>query len=712
MKLNEIQLHNFGSYEGTNSISFSSDDASKRVTIIGGKNGAGKTTLFTAIQVCLYGHYAFGYKSASKRYLSEIFTLINNKARLSENGTCFIKTDFQQVDDTDIFDYSVKRVWTWNSDSINEQVIVIQNGVTLSEDEVLNFQNYLIHLIPPEMLKLYFFDGEKIADYFLEKKEVNIRDALMILSGNDTFDILYENVKRVLKLSEAGDSDAAQKYLDAKITVEKTAAALSLIKQEADSLETEIDETKAELQKAESAYAARGGITLAQWKEYNDRLKEEEEKRERLNWQKKALATDTLPFLILPSLITKLSSQLSDEKAFHAYEVLKQSVDSDGFSGILSSSLEEIGQGGSGNVEHLRRRIRDYLLDGKWENFIPLFGISNDEEAQIQVVLSRVHNTDLSVFKKYQKRINASIQQSKEIREILQNSDVEHFEEYIKTTTALKEKERALNAQYSSAFSRIEILSEELAAAESKLRNEKKAFEEQLKRDSITALSGRVLLLLEDLQTILYKALIEHVQHDLNEKFRQLIRKKDFFTEIIIDPDFTVHILRQDYVPISDIVSLIKGNSFALAKSVLGATAMNSLMERYNPKTPADLKAKLERAGEASILLPIEIDKDHLSSGEKQIFVMSLYWAMMNQSSNDLPFIIDTPFARIDTEHRANITEHFFRNLSGELVILSTDEELSNSHLKAMSDQIAHVYMLEYTEDKRTSIQSGKYFEV
>ena len=241
MKLNEIQLHNFGSYEGTNSISFSSDDASKRVTIIGGKNGAGKTTLFTAIQVCLYGHYAFGYKSASKRYLSEIFTLINNKARLSENGTCFIKTDFQQVDDTDIFDYSVKRVWTWNSDSINEQVIVIQNGVTLSEDEVLNFQNYLIHLIPPEMLKLYFFDGEKIADYFLEKKEVNIRDALMILSGNDTFDILYENVKRVLKLSEAGDSDAAQKYLDAKITVEKTAAALSLIKQEADSLETEID---------------------------------------------------------------------------------------------------------------------------------------------------------------------------------------------------------------------------------------------------------------------------------------------------------------------------------------------------------------------------------------------------------------------------------------------------------------------------------------
>ena len=28
------------------------------------------------------------------------------------------------------------------------------------------------------------------------------------------------------------------------------------------------------------------------------------------------------------------------------------------------------------------------------------------------------------------------------------------------------------------------------------------------------------------------------------------------------------------------------------------------------------------------------------SSGEKQIFVMSMYWAMMNQSKSELPFII------------------------------------------------------------------------
>ena len=55
MKIKSINLSNFGSYEGLNTISFENSDQEKRVVVIGGKNGAGKTTLFTALQICLYG---------------------------------------------------------------------------------------------------------------------------------------------------------------------------------------------------------------------------------------------------------------------------------------------------------------------------------------------------------------------------------------------------------------------------------------------------------------------------------------------------------------------------------------------------------------------------------------------------------------------------------------------------------------------------------
>ena len=76
MKIERIELYNFGSYEDINSFELMSDDVSKRIVIVGGKNGAGKTTLFTAMQICLYGHASFGFKTSGKRYLKEIYDLV------------------------------------------------------------------------------------------------------------------------------------------------------------------------------------------------------------------------------------------------------------------------------------------------------------------------------------------------------------------------------------------------------------------------------------------------------------------------------------------------------------------------------------------------------------------------------------------------------------------------------------------------------------
>ena len=58
MKIEHIELYNFGSYEESNIFDIAASD-DKRIVIIGGKNGAGKTTLFTAIQTCLYHSLLF-----------------------------------------------------------------------------------------------------------------------------------------------------------------------------------------------------------------------------------------------------------------------------------------------------------------------------------------------------------------------------------------------------------------------------------------------------------------------------------------------------------------------------------------------------------------------------------------------------------------------------------------------------------------------------
>lgn len=713
MRIKNIKLYNLGSYAGQNSFDFQSDCPEQRVVVIGGKNGAGKTTLFTAVQVCLYGNFAFGYKAAGKRYLREIYDLINNQIRIDDQETSFIEIEFQQVDNTDLYDYIIRRSWSWPQNELEETLTVWQNGEQLDEDELLNFQNYLIHLIPPDMLKLYFFDGEKIADYFLGEKEVNIRDALMVLSGNDTFDILHDQIKRVLKNSENAQTDVAKEYLIVRNEVTELQQQVLSMQQQIEAFQAEIDEIETEIKRNQKEYAAGGGITIDEWKKLNNQLKSEEEKRERLNWQRKAYATDLLPFVMLPELMGKILPQLHMEQEYQSYHALKNTLEDKAFSSVLKSTLLEIG---SKKIDHdsvvLFQRIREYLLNEKWENFEPIFGLSSDEEIQVQTAVKHASQFDSNVFARYQKRIHTSLERTKEIRNRLQSTNIENFENYLNVHSTLEEKSKIIRLKKEHEETLLELKNTDLEKKENELRLLKKSFEEQLKAQSVSDISGKTLLLLEDLQEMLYSNLIQQVETDLNAKFRELIRKKDFFSRLVIDRNFVVHMLRNEKISRVDLLSLLRNGNQHIAVSVLGKIAVETLLNRYKVTSVSDLRTALSMEKEESLTLPVELDKERLSSGEKQIFVMSLYWAMMNQSKNELPFIIDTPFARIDTEHRANITEHFFKKLTGQLLILSTDEELSSNHLKAMRDQISHVYMLEYGQDKKTHIHQDQYFEV
>lgn len=713
MKINEINLFNFGSYEGANSFAFQNTDPNKRVVVIGGKNGAGKTTLFTALQICLYGHFAFGFRSASKHYLKEVYNLINNKVRMDDTASAYVEILFEQITDTEKVLFRVRRSWSWNTGDIAETLNVWQDENALGEEESGNFQKYLIHLIPPDLLKLYFFDGEKVADYFLGNREINVRDALMVLSGNDTFDILFDNVKRVLKLSEGQGNDSAKIYLEIKQKSDRLLRNITDTQEEITDLLSNLEDVQSAASLLTQQYTARGGVTLEEWTVLHNELKEEEEKRERINWQRKALATEVLPFIIAGNLLKKIPEQIQNERSFSAYLNLLEQIETPAFTDMLVSAAKELETTDPNMAgQKLLLNIRDHFYNDRWEEFSPLFGLSDDEEAQVQATLSKVSSVEFGAFKKYQRRIEASLEKTKSIRAKIQSSDIEHLEEYIREITRLEEEQKVIQLKISYEQEKLEQLKVDQVALGTRLRNAKKAFEEQLKKESVLAISGRLLLLLEDLQKELYTQLLREVERDINVKFTQLIRKKDFFTEIRIDDDFNIHILRQQTVSKTDILAQLKGASFTALQKAIGKYAVDELLRIVGATDVPTMRDRVRQSKCETFLLLVEIDKDHLSSGEKQIFVMSLYWSMMQQSKNDLPYVIDTPFARIDTEHRANITDYFFKQLNGQLIVLSTDEEISDAHIASMKDQIAHIYMLEYGQDKSTHIHNDVYFEV
>ena len=89
---------------------------------------------------------------------------------------------------------------------------------------------------------------------------------------------------------------------------------------------------------------------------------------------------------------------------------------------------------------------------------------------------------------------------------------------------------------------------------------------------------------------------------------------------------------------------------------------------------------------------------------------MALYQALSKLNKTDVPYIVDTPFARIDKEHRRNILEQFFKRLNGQVIILSTDEEIVDEYQTAMADVVSNTFVLRHTEDGNTEILPNTYF--
>lgn len=570
-------------------------------------------------------------------------------------------------------------------------------------------------MIPPSLLKLYFFDGERIAEYLLDDAQNNVRDALMILSGNDTFDIMYSGIKKVLVAGNAAEDTATREYFirkSEKISLDESRKAL---RESIDDLSAQVDDKKAEVDRIKKEYAAQGGISLDEWKDLNSSLKAEDEARERINYERKEIATDILPFVIVSSLLNKVRPQITKEHEYKTWQTLSKTLTTDRFRRIISDTLSNAGQV---NYDEITSRICDnivtYLVPvNGWKTFEPIFGLSEDDEMDVQTIVNRVSQFDVTRISELKQEHDFSLERSQALRDKLQNSSIDNYQEYIKSLSDLNEEIFQLSVMIKTKQDELVNVEAQYKIAEKRLGEAYKNLELDIKRKSVTSISSKAIVLLEELQAKIHGKLLKEVRADTLSALRLLIRKKSFIEDLEIDDNFKVHLLKNQIIEIKDIIKIHNRSGIEGVKRSLQKYGYESLCKTVNvPKDTKDLTQYLNSYSKPTVKVLMEISIDSLSKGEKQIFVMSLYWAMMKQSKCQLPFIIDTPFARIDTEHRTNIVDHFFKRLPGQLLILSTNEEINAKHMQAMSDSISNSFMLEFGEDKRTRIAENRYFEV
>ena len=709
MRINEICLYNFGSYEGLNRILCNVEDKKKNIVLFGGKNGAGKTTLFTALQISLYGSRAYGYAANNAFYNRKIEKLINNKAKMTRPAISYVELKVEISNGLEIDRYKLNRKWTLDEVNVlSEDYTVLKNEMQLSETEVNDFDAFIMQIIPPELFNLYFFDGEKIVDFFLsEGSNKRIKKAFMTLCGYDAFEIMHQNFKRVNSNNTENDL-LKQQYRELGEKIADITKQCDNLRERQEDLKKESETVQAKVTLLDAEYKKNGGVSEQEWSRKFEQIKEEEYLRDRSKTQLKEIANDTIPFLILKTEMEQVHEQimreLERERAEKFLELLSSDNSRDTFRGFFKRNHLQVTE------EQEQELIMDFTNYYE-EHFLydqPILRLSNDEMASFFNVWNRIKNFDVKSVEKLTKTIRVSLKKSQTLRKEIELCNINTVSDYVEQRSELLKKIDSLKTEQFECEQQLFQAEWEKQSCEAEFKRIEKSYMEELKADSVRDISGSAMIMLSHLQEALLKSKINKVETAFRHEINRLIRKEPFIDDIVIDGEFNIVVYRNITYWEDELIEIINKSGTKNVVNTFGERAAKILFSYKTESQSLSLAGAIR--GKHEITLPIELDKNSFSSGEKQIFIMAFYRALMKLCNQEIPFVIDTPFARIDTEHRYNIVNYFFKELKGQVFILSTDEEISEEHVAMLKDRLAASYTLVNTDDSRTTLVANKYF--
>lgn len=274
----------------------------------------------------------------------------------------------------------------------------------------------------------------------------------------------------------------------------------------------------------------------------------------------------------------------------------------------------------------------------------------------------------------------------------------------------------------------LEVLDQQIAELEVKITDQKalverlrKALLAKAKDRTAHEFTSRISQVMQRMISDVTKEKFHQIESLTLEMFNKIIRKENFVQLIELDDNFNVNLYKKQTYITRDLLLLANNIGVDALEKRLGSAGLREAAHLLTNDSIDDLRRYFsgkvvtdQVSFQDDIELPLynRVELNQLSKGEKQVFILSLYWAIIKTSNQVVPFIIDTPFARIDTEHREQISAVFFPNISGQVIILSTDEEVVGSYREIIQSHIAHEYLLEYNvEQGCTSVKPGYFKE-
>lgn len=720
MIINSITLKNFRSYEDETTFSFT-PKKDKNIVLIGGENGAGKSTLFEAIKLCIYGPTTYGYLGQNYNYLTRIKNNINDNAFKNDEVECSLAISLSFKDGTEIKEYYLKRSWTYYDQKIIEDFKVFLQENELNEEEKLYFDKYLKSVLPPSLFDFFFFDGEELSEFFTGKNaSSNLKESVLELFNYDTFELL----KKQLLTQQRAQSKSNDKLNEAQTNFEEISSSVKSIKEELSHLYKKVTLTEEHLDnllirrtKAEDEFKNSGGLLEGEKAALNAEISRLENERIEINQSIKDFCNDTLPFLLISDLLEATNIQLEKEAELHSYNAIKNKLSGD----IVKKSLTEnnYNMNTSNDIyNEIATTLLCNMFDGKdYSDVKSILELSaEDKKSIIYTIDNTISKKDYfnnSIIERF-KRLSYIGLKLKDLREKLNSTiSADVLNSYLESIHSINEEISKFQNILATTKAAIELKEETLKNKEYHLVRAKNEYTTLLQNINVLEISNNLISYLDELLANLTKDKICLIQDEFIKIFASIIRKDNYVNSIVIDDKFnsTLYINKEYYI--SDVVNIVNHLGFDAVAKKYGPMFIEDLLKHYNVETNKQLEEKMfNDLSFDSITLSTKVNINDFSNGEKQIYILCLIWAIIKSSGVEIPFIIDTPYARIDETHRNSLTTTYLPNISKQVIILSTNKEIDSELYKVVKPYVCDEYLLLYNNElRKTEVKNG-YFEV
>lgn len=671
MLLRRLVLEDFGLYRGVQEIDLTPRHRRGRtlpVVLFGGKNGAGKSTIFEAILLCLYGRAAIGERVRQNDYLEYLFQRMHRSpfGLGSTRASVTVEFDFVQAGKPHV--YQVTRSWVAPSAtpaSIDVTLDLRQDGHRLDDLDHSHWDDFLKELIPPGLSQLFFFDGEKI-QRLAEQDAQELGRSVKSLLNLDLVERLSTDLQIYMgRQTRAAANDAERTEMDGLATLREDL--MSRIQQleteRADVQTNKVDHFMATIGKLERKLRSEGS-ELAKVREdfvaerghLNITIKQNEERL-------RELAGGTLPFALCPTLLRELGKSLTAASDRLTPGVRKRV--SAGTSSVLKAFVTGALEG-SERIDRRTRKKAAAILDRRLRSVLkdsPNRAAGKGFVDQLSMMergrlLSWINSAAREAAPEA-KRIGDQLEKAtRRLQQIQGAIDQAPTEDVLRLTVAeVNDAHKNLGA----AEQELKTIDEELnrvrrqvAEVDRKLERLKGKVKEADNAQERAAIVKRSQAALKQYLVAVTELKLRQLEREVTQCFGAICRKSDLVHQIRIDAE-----------------------SFEI-----------TLLDRHGHGIP----------------------KERLSAGEKQVFAVALLWALGRTSGRPLPVIIDTPLARLDSDHRRLLLERYLPSASHQVLVLSTDTEVDEDAFAALRPSVSHAYHLKYDQDERCTNAESGYF--